>query len=197
MLRTSTAGDPTLRDLLRRVRAIDLAAFANQDVPFDRTVEVVNPPRSLGRHPMFQVMLVLQNNADPVFALEGSEVTVERLGMAGAAKFDLTVTLRELPEGGLDGTVEFRTDLFDRATAEELCGKVTRFLRAAISTPDVPISQLGAPRACPSAGWTRPRTCPSPSPTPSTARPRTTGAASVPACPSGLAFPSRAPRKRS
>ena len=85
VLRTSTAGDPTLRDLLRRVRAIDLAAFANQDVPFDRTVEVVNPPRSLGRHPMFQVMLVLQNNADPVFALEGSEVTVERLGMAGAA----------------------------------------------------------------------------------------------------------------
>jgi non-ribosomal peptide synthetase component F/acyl carrier protein len=149
VLRTSTAGDPTFRELLRRVRAIDLAAFANQDIPFDRTVEVVNPPRSLGRHPMFQVMLVLQNNADPVFALEGSEVTVERLGMAGAAKFDLTVTLRELPEGGLDGTVEFRTDLFERETAEKLCGKVTRFLKAAISTPDVPISQSGAPPGLP------------------------------------------------
>ncbi|MFI7453013.1 amino acid adenylation domain-containing protein [Nonomuraea sp. NPDC049714] len=144
VLRTSTAGDPTFRDVLRRVREIDLAAFANQDIPFDRMVEVVNPPRSLGRHPMFQVMLVLQNNADPVFALEGAEVTVERLGMAGAAKFDLTVTFRELPEGGLDGTVEFRTDLFERETAEELRGKVAQFLAAAISSPDVPISRLGA-----------------------------------------------------
>ncbi|MFC5833511.1 amino acid adenylation domain-containing protein [Nonomuraea insulae] len=143
VLRTDTAGDPTFRDMLRRVRQYDIAAFANQDIPFDRVVEVMNPVRSLARHPLFQVMLVLQNNADPVFALEGVEVAVEHLGMAGAAKFDLTVTFRELPEGGMDGSVEFRTDLFERETVTDICDRVTGLLSAGMSAPDVPISRLG------------------------------------------------------
>ncbi|MDG9706619.1 condensation domain-containing protein, partial [Streptomyces sp. DH37] len=71
VLRTDTSGDPGLRDLVERARTTDLAAYAHQDLPFEQLVHALQPARSLARHPLFQVMIVLQNNARAALDLPG------------------------------------------------------------------------------------------------------------------------------
>ena len=92
VLRTDTAGNPSFRDLVARVRASNLAAYGHQELPFERLVEVLNPARSLARHPLFQVMLALQNNAPVSLDLVGLSVSVELVDTA-SAKFDLSISL--------------------------------------------------------------------------------------------------------
>ena len=102
VLRTDTSGDPSFAELLARVRETDLAAYAHQDLPFERLVEVLNPVRSLSRQPLFQVLLVLQNTPQTGlgFDLAGLATRRERVDVA-TAKFDLSLALveRRGPQG--------------------------------------------------------------------------------------------------
>ncbi|WP_239134607.1 condensation domain-containing protein, partial [Rugosimonospora africana] len=115
VLRLDVSGDPTFGELLRRARETDLAAYAHQDVPFDRLVEAIQPARSLARHPLFQVMLAFQNNADARLDLAGLTTEAEPMG-AGAPEFDLLFILTEhhAPDGtpgGIHGVLDYSQDL--------------------------------------------------------------------------------------
>jgi len=136
VLRGDTSGNPTFRELVARVRETDLAAFDHQDVPFERLVELLSPVRSLARQPLFQVLLVLQNNQAVEYSLPGLEVSTVDVE-TGSAKFDLSFELAEAPGlGGLAGRVEYRSELFDRATVESIVDRMERLLREVAADPD-------------------------------------------------------------
>ncbi|HEY3896255.1 MAG TPA: amino acid adenylation domain-containing protein, partial [Pseudonocardiaceae bacterium] len=146
VLRTDTSGAPTFTELLARVRDTALSVYANQDVPFEYLVETLNPARSQARHPLFQVMLIVQNTPDPGVDLPGVQVTPVRVD-TGVAKFDLTFALseRHTADGapqGIDGIVEYACDLFDPATVETITTRWVRLLNAVVAHPDQPLNKL-------------------------------------------------------
>ncbi|MFE2163954.1 amino acid adenylation domain-containing protein [Streptomyces sp. NPDC059447] len=140
VLRTDLSGDPAFGELLGRVRRTALAAYEHQDVPFDRLVEELRPERDLSRNPLFDVLFQLHPEQLAALPLEGVEV--ESLDTSnGTAKFDLSLAMTEHP-GGLTGTVQYATDLFDRATVERFGAHYLRLLAGAAETPDAPLSRL-------------------------------------------------------
>ncbi|WP_327373440.1 amino acid adenylation domain-containing protein [Streptomyces sp. NBC_01216] len=148
VLRTDTAGDPEFRELLARVRAFDLAAYDHQELPFDQLVEELNPPRDTGRHPLFQVMLALQNNTEAVLRLADTAVPL-RPSATGTAKFDLFLDVVEEREadgspGGLRCLLEYSADLFDHATVERFGRDLHALLSAVAADPDLRIGTLPA-----------------------------------------------------
>ncbi len=146
VLRTDVAGDPSFRELLHRVRAFDLEAYEHQDLPFERLVEALQPTRSLARHPLFQVMFVLQNTPESGLSLPGLSARAEPLSCE-VAKFDLTLDLVEClgpqrnPQG-IEGALEFSRDLFEQGTAQSIAARFVRLLNAAVATPDAPLYRL-------------------------------------------------------
>ncbi|MGW6246408.1 amino acid adenylation domain-containing protein, partial [Streptomyces roseolus] len=150
VLRTDTSGDPTFGELLERVRATDLGAYAHQDLPFERLVEVLNPERSLARHPLFQVLLAFNNGAAPDEgpADRASDVLVrpETVEIA-AAKFDLSLSFNEdrAADGtaaGMRGVLEYSADLYDEGTARRTAERYLRLLEAAVAEPRTPLSRI-------------------------------------------------------
>ncbi|MEE1764997.1 non-ribosomal peptide synthetase [Streptomyces sp. SP18BB07] len=140
VLRADTSGNPTFEELLDRVRAADVAAYDHTDVPFEHLVEVLNPARSRSRHPLFQVMLTV--NQEPVAPeLPGLAVTVGDVP-GDHAKFDLSLTLVETGDGGWSGSVEYASDLFDRATAESVAARLPRLLQEVTADPARPLHAL-------------------------------------------------------
>ncbi|WP_457784530.1 amino acid adenylation domain-containing protein, partial [Streptomyces olivaceus] len=145
VLRADVSGDPSFAELVERVRETDLRAFGAQDVPFERLVEVLNPVRSMGRHPLFQVALAFQNAPVSDLVMPGLDVTVEP-GGTQVAKFDLSFNLAETFSGegepaGIRGGIEFATDLFDRSTIERMADWLTRFLEQVLAHPEQPVSR--------------------------------------------------------
>ncbi|MEU6736828.1 amino acid adenylation domain-containing protein [Streptomyces physcomitrii] len=147
VLRTDTSGAPGFRELLHRVRAGDLEAYAHQELPFERLVEELNPPRTPARHPLFQVMLSLNNTPAPQLALSGLDVRHDPSFGRPGAKFDLTWDLAEHfgadgAPAGIDGVLEFSEDLFDEATAQGFAAHFTRLLTALLDAPDRPFTDI-------------------------------------------------------
>ncbi|MFE0515079.1 amino acid adenylation domain-containing protein, partial [Streptomyces sp. NPDC058964] len=146
VLRTDSSGSPDFRELVHRVRETDLQAYAHQDVPFERLVDIVSPVRTTSRHPLAQVMLGLHNSGLPCPVLPGLQVEIAPVEL-GVSKFDLTFFLTEqhTAEGaclGLTGDLEYALDLFDPSTAASIADRLVRLLTDAMRHPDRPVDDL-------------------------------------------------------
>nr|AEG64696.1 LpmB [Streptomyces viridochromogenes] len=148
VLRTDTSGDPTFEELVGRVRETNLGAYAHQDLPFERLVEVLSPVRSLARHPLFQVLLGFDNNQDALEGLRLPGLTVDvQAPETGRAKFDLAFFFDESygPDGeatGMHAAVEYNADLFDRDTVAGFAERMLRVLEGVVADPGRRIGRL-------------------------------------------------------
>lgn len=140
VLRTDLSGAPSFCELLRRVREVCLGAYVHQSAPFEMIVQELSPRRDLHRHPLFQVMMVLQNTPSRAPAPAG--LSLEPVESENdAAQFDLSLYLRERG-GRLIGYLEYSTDLFDRATIERMAGHFHNLLGSIAADPDQSIATL-------------------------------------------------------
>ena len=140
VLRTFLGGNPSAREMLRRVREVTLDAQAHQDLPFERIVEALQPERDAGRNPLFSVMLVLQTPPAPGREMAGLTMTIEETE-TGTAKMDLLLSLTDGPDG-LSGWWDYSTDLYDRATMERLSAHFRCLLEGMAAAPDRTLSAL-------------------------------------------------------
>ncbi|MFF4948094.1 amino acid adenylation domain-containing protein [Streptomyces chattanoogensis] len=150
VLRVDTSGNPTFEELLKRVRDVDLEAFSHQDVPFDRLVEEINPHRSLSRHALFQVMLMLEESGDAL-QLPGVDCADQPVDFP-VVRFDMWLGLTESksPEGdcnGVTGELRYSVDLFDPATIQDLAEKFVSLLRTVAAHPERPVTSTRSPHA--------------------------------------------------
>ena len=136
VLRTDTSGNPSFSDLIGRVRGGNLAAYGHADLPFERLVEVLNPARSLSRHPLFQVMLAFEaGGGEGALELPGLKAQPQPIA-TGSAKFDLSLGLIERrtaggAPAGIEGVLEYASDLFDEESVVRLGQRLIRLLAMA------------------------------------------------------------------
>ncbi|MGH3274108.1 MAG: amino acid adenylation domain-containing protein, partial [Streptosporangiaceae bacterium] len=144
VLRVNVNSAQRFSEVLARVRHKALDAYSNQDVPFERLVEQLNPVRSTAHHPLFQVGMAFQNNLRPEVALDG--VGVEPLAaLTHTSKWDLDFDLREVPTEGAPtaaGLVSYATDLFNRSSIERLVAWFGRVLEAAVADASVVVGEV-------------------------------------------------------
>ncbi|WP_255581301.1 condensation domain-containing protein, partial [Caballeronia sp. dw_276] len=141
VLRETVEADDTFSSLLARMRETTLGAYTHQDVPFEQLVEILQPRRNPAHAPLFQVMLALHNAPFEAMQLPGLDLA--SVGYAAtSAKFDLTLNLEEV-EGGLRGTFEYDTDLFDATTIQRMSAHFVRLLDTMAAEPEARIAGFG------------------------------------------------------
>jgi amino acid adenylation domain-containing protein len=140
VLRTELSGNPTFRELVIRVREVCLGAYAHQDLPFERLVEILQPARDMSHHPVFQVLFAFQNIPRPPFELAGLTMAPVEID-SGTAMFDLTLFMEEKQQS-LVGTFEYNADLFDAATISRMMAHFQNLLDAIIADPERRISDF-------------------------------------------------------
>nr|WP_157880143.1 non-ribosomal peptide synthetase [Streptomyces natalensis] len=142
VLRVGLSGNPSFAELLDQVRDKAMTAYDNQDAPFERLVELINPERSTAYHPLFQIMFAWQNTVPLDLDLRGLRIEEEPVP-AATAKFDLLVNLTPDPaDGGALGVFEYATDLFDQDTVERLAAQFVQVLRQVVDDPAVRIGSV-------------------------------------------------------
>ncbi|WP_310398875.1 non-ribosomal peptide synthetase [Nocardia kruczakiae] len=146
VLRTEVDPATGFDRMLDRVRETDLDAFANADVPFERLVEVVNPSRDAGRHPLFQVMLSYENSPELRVDLPGLSARVLPMDV-GVAKFDLQLIVHDsdaadAEDGPLSAEFGYAADVFDHATVQAVARRFVRLLDAAVVAPETAVGDL-------------------------------------------------------
>ncbi|MBS0307894.1 MAG: amino acid adenylation domain-containing protein, partial [Proteobacteria bacterium] len=139
-LRANYGGNPVFKDVLQQLRKVTVDAYAHQDLPFEKVVDLVQPERDLATSPLFQVMFVLQD-ADPgTLMLSGVDVHKDEIASV-TSKFDITLELFEGAEG-LAGHLEYKTDLFDELTILRLSAHFKRLLVEIVKAPDARLGSL-------------------------------------------------------
>ena len=138
-LRVQIGGKKTGRQLLEQVREILLAAYAHQDLPFEKLVEVLQPERTLSYHPLFQVKLVLQNT--PQSDLSFPDVSIQHIKVENTtARFDLLLNITD-SSPALHGHLEYNTDLFTSSTAIYLLEMFEYILLQLVNTLDQKVDE--------------------------------------------------------
>ena len=140
VFRTDLSGDPTYSDLLTRVSKISLEAYQNDDLPFEKLVEELQPERDLSHSPFFQVMFAFQNLSKSFAEMSGLKVTRFAVDQK-VAKFDLTVSITNSTDA-LEAVIEYNTDLFDGETVERMLGHYQILLEGIVAKPEQRISEL-------------------------------------------------------
>ncbi|HEY8209175.1 MAG TPA: amino acid adenylation domain-containing protein [Myxococcaceae bacterium] len=168
-LRMDAGGDPTFREFLRRVREVTLDGYAREDLPFGEVVDAVQPARSAGHLPIYQVDFSFHNSPMPRLRMPGLSVDIDDGVPNGTSKFDLgvVVTPRAEQRSGMGQSGageallvdwEYNADLFDARTVERLSRQFRTLLEAALADPDTPLSRLPllapAERRARVAAWT-------------------------------------------
>lgn len=142
VLRTQISGESTFEELLRRVRDVTLEAYAHQDLPFEKVVELINPDRSATHAPLFQVKLIL--NHAPSGGLQLPQLDLKLFNAERTtAQLDITFPLWETSEG-IGGWINYNTDLFDEATMVRFGRLFEKLLDAVARNPLATVSELKA-----------------------------------------------------
>ncbi|WP_227982635.1 non-ribosomal peptide synthase/polyketide synthase [Nocardia spumae] len=146
VLRTRIDASEPFSALLARQRETDIHAFAHADVPFERLVEVLDPPRSPARHPLFQVGLAFQNLPPTVLHLPDVRVSPVEADVA-VAQYDLHLIVADGYDGsgaaaGIDGVVVFARDLFDDETVRVLADRFVHLLGEIVAHPAAPVGEI-------------------------------------------------------
>jgi NRPS condensation-like uncharacterized protein len=139
-LRTDLSGNPTFRELLRRVRDITFEAYAHQDSPFEKVLEALQTKRSTSHAPLFQVALVFQNTPSGVLEVPG--LSFSSLPSENPfAKFDLNLVIEQQPDG-FHGTWEYKTDLFHASTIKRMINHFRILLTHIVENPELEIERI-------------------------------------------------------
>jgi non-ribosomal peptide synthetase component F len=139
-LRTDLSGDPTVTELLGRVRKVALEAYAHQDVTFEKIVQALKPKRDAG-HPLFRVMFGLRTELDH---LEIADLGITRMRLkTGTIKFDLSLGMAET-ERGLAASLRYRDGLFEDSTIKRLLEELQSLLAGMAAHPQRRISELSS-----------------------------------------------------